>query len=156
MTASILYRNMQQTYEASDIHIAALTVTAERLSHTRKPQLRHVCHHKTKGRVNRDWALLWLSFKYHKKQLISTRFSHAVSGVTLHLLYPGFRWHTMFVLVTISQFLAMVMVWLLGWKRWSVDKLVGPPFLFRMKYLNYWTDCHEILYRPSWFPEDES
>lgn len=58
---------MQQTYEAYDIHIAAFIVTAQRPSHTHKPPLRHVYHHKTKGRVNRDWARLWLSFKYHKK-----------------------------------------------------------------------------------------
>lgn len=51
MTADL---DRQQTYEAYDIHRAAFTVTAERPSHTCKPQLRHVYHHKTKGRVNRD------------------------------------------------------------------------------------------------------
>lgn len=85
-------RNMLQTHEAYDIHAAAFIAAAERPSHTRKLPLRHVYHHKTKGRVNGDWAHLWPSFKYHKKKLIGTRFSPAGYGVTLHLLYS--RWHT--------------------------------------------------------------
>ncbi len=38
----------------------------------------------------------------------------------------------------------------------SVCWSVSPPLWSRLKYLsNCWMDCHEILYRHSWSPEDE-